>query len=57
MKFDPEQHHRQSIRLKGFDYTQLGAYFITIVTHEREHLFGEMENGEMKLSNLGLVAQ
>lgn len=34
-----EKHHRQSIRLKGWDYTQAGAYFITICTHQRECLF------------------
>src|SRR3990170_3199325 len=57
MKFDPQKHHRRSIRLKGYDYTQAGAYYITIVTHQREHLFGEVVNGEMKLNKLGLVAK
>jgi hypothetical protein len=42
MKFDPQIHQRRSIRLKGFDYTQAGAYFITIVTRQRECLFGEI---------------
>ncbi len=36
MKFDSEIHHRRSIRLKGYDYTQAGAYFITIVTCQRQ---------------------
>jgi len=57
MKFDPQKHHRRSIRLKGFDYTQSGAYYITIVAHQREHLFGEVVNGEMKLNKFGLVAK
>lgn len=57
MKFDPKKHHRRSIRLKGFDYTQAGAYYITIVTHQREHLFGEVVNGEMQLNKFGLVAK
>jgi REP element-mobilizing transposase RayT len=42
MTYDPERHHRRSIRLRGYDYTQPGAYFVTLVTHERECLFGEI---------------
>ena len=57
MKFDPKEHHRRSIRLQGYDYTQRGAYYITIVTHRRAHLFGEIINTEMKLSRFGLVAK
>ena len=40
--YDPEIHHRQSIRLKGYDYSQKGLYFITICTQNRKHLFGEI---------------
>ncbi len=40
-RHDPDKHHRRSIRLKGYDYTLPGAYFVTIVTHERELLFGD----------------
>jgi len=36
MKYDPTKHHRRSIRLKGYDYTQAGAYFVTICTQNRE---------------------
>ena len=36
---------RRSIRLKGYDYSQAGAYFITICTHERKHLFGKITVG------------
>jgi len=57
MKFDPEIHHRRSIRLKGYDYTQAGAYFITIVTWQRRHLFGEVVHGEMRLNKLGQIAR
>jgi putative transposase len=39
MTYDPNCHHRQSIRLHGYDYTQPGAYFVTICTHERQLLF------------------
>ena len=56
MKYDPQVHHRRSIRLKGYDYTQAGAYFITICSYQREHVFGEVVNGEMKLSVWGEIA-
>jgi REP element-mobilizing transposase RayT len=55
-KFDPQRHHRRSIRLKGFDYASAGAYFVTIVTHQRDTLFGEIINGEMQLNNFGHIA-
>lgn len=57
MIYNPQIHHRRSIRLKGYDYTQAGAYFITICSHQREHVFGEIVNGEMKLNKFGLVAK
>jgi putative transposase len=58
MKFDPKIHHRRSIRLQGYDYSQAGAYFVTMVTWQRECLFGEVVNGEMHLNNFGeIVAQ
>jgi len=53
MKYDPQKHHRRSIRLKGYDYSQAGAYFVTIVAWQREMLFGEIVNGEMVLNDLG----
>src|SRR5690606_8382257 len=39
-----------------YDYSQPGAYFITICTHQREHLFGEIVDGEMKLNEFGQIA-
>ncbi len=55
-KFDPAVHHRKSIRLRGYDYTQPGAYFVTMVTYQRDCLFGEIKNGEMTLSDFGVIA-
>ena len=55
MAYDPEKHHRRSIRLKGYDYTQPGAYFITICTQGRECLFGEIIDGEMHLNEAGQI--
>ena len=57
MKYDPEKHHRRSIRLKGYDYTQIGAYFVTVVTKNRECLFGEVIEGETRLNNAGQVIE
>ncbi len=55
-KFDPQKHHRKSIRLQGYDYSQAGAYFVTIVTYQRDCLFGKIENEEMQLNDFGKIA-
>jgi putative transposase len=55
MTYDPKIHHRRSIRLKGYDYTQPGAYFVTLVTYRRDEIFGEVVNGVMRLSPLGQI--
>ena len=57
MKYDPDKHHRRSIRLKGYDYSQPGAYFVTVVTQDRACLFGEIVDGEMQLNNSGQIAK
>jgi len=45
MKYNPKNHHRRSIRLRGYDYSQAGLYFITICCQNRECLFGEIAVG------------
>ena len=55
MRFDPKIHHRRSIRLKGYDYLQAGAYFVTIVAWRREMLFGEIVDGQMILNWHGQI--
>lgn len=57
MTFNSDIHHRRSIRLHGYDYTQAGAYFITICVHNRECLFGEVVDGEMRLNDAGRVVE
>lgn len=52
-KYDPKVHHRRSIRLKGYDYSQAGAYFVTTVTQDRESFFGEIRDGEMIFNDAG----
>jgi putative transposase len=54
-KFDPRIHHRRSIRLKGYDYSQPGAYFVTLVAHQRQSIFGEVANGVMHLNQYGEI--
>ncbi len=50
---DYPKHNRQSIRLQGYDYARAGAYFITVVAHDRTCLFGEIVNGEMRINECG----
>ncbi len=47
----------ESIRLPNYDYSQEGKYFITICTHNRQHLFGKIVNRKMQLSEFGKTAQ
>jgi putative transposase len=48
---------RRQLRLEGYDYTLAGAYFITVITHRRECLFGEVIDGEVVLSPYGEVVR
>ena len=56
-KFDPQKHHRRSIRLQGYDYASAGAYYVTIVAWQRECLFGEVINKEMQLNKVGKIVE
>lgn len=56
MAYDPRVHHRRSIRLRGYGYTQPGSYFVTMVTHRRAPLFGEIAGGKMRLNDWGKIA-
>jgi len=47
---------RRSIRLKGYDYTQSGGYFVTICTHQQTDLFGAVIDDEMRLNAYGQIA-
>jgi len=49
--------NRQSLRLKEYDYSQAGGYFVTICTRKSIHLFGEIKNGEMIINNLGRIVE
>ncbi len=55
MTFNPEIHHRRSIRLQGHDYSQNGAYFVTVCVNKKLELLGNIENGEMILNDAGMM--
>ena len=57
MTYNPEIHHRRSIRLRDFDYSSSGAYFISICTFGRECLFGEIVDGEMSMDDAGRIVE
>jgi REP element-mobilizing transposase RayT len=54
--FNPDIHHRRSIRLKDYDYSQPGAYFVTIAVYQRFPLFGEINGQTMFLNQYGEIA-
>ena len=56
-RYDPDVHRRGSVRLRGYDYSQAGAYFVTIVTQDRLCLFGDVVGGTMRLNGAGRLAQ
>ena len=51
--YNPEQHHRRSIRLQEYDYSQAGAYYVTICVRDKRCLFGEVVEGQMVLNEAG----
>jgi REP element-mobilizing transposase RayT len=57
MTINHPKYHRRSIRLKGYDYTQTGAYFVTIVTKDRQYLFGEIVDGKMRSNDAGRIVE
>ena len=57
MKYDPKIHHRKSIRLKGYDYSQAGYYFVTAAALNMQCIFGEIIGDEMRLSRFGEVVK
>jgi putative transposase len=56
MKPDPQNHRRRSIRLKGYDYAQPGAYFVTICTQGNVCVLGDIIGEVMHLSQCGQIA-
>ncbi len=56
-RYNSDKRHRRSIRLRGYDYNQPGAYFITIVTQGRMCLFGEAVDRQMVLNDVGQMVE
>ncbi len=54
---DNNKYNRHSIRVKNYDYSSPGTYFITICTYKRQCLFGEIVNGEMRLNEYGEIVR
>jgi len=48
---------RRVLRLRGYDYRWPGSYFVTICTHGRQSLFGNITNGCMNLNMPGRLVQ
>ncbi len=57
MKNSPEKHHRRSIRLKDYDYSRGGGYFLTLCTQNRQCIMGEVVNGKVVLNEIGVMAE
>ena len=56
MTMNPKQFpQRKSPRLQGYDYSQAGAYFVSICAHQRQLLFGTIQNGQLKYEALGQI--
>ena len=55
MPYNPDIHHRRFIRLKGYNYAQAGLYFVTICTHNRECLFGEIDANLLQPNHAGIM--
>jgi putative transposase len=50
------EHHRRSLRLRGYDYASLGAYFVTMCTRGHACVFGTVDGGRMHLNDVGRAA-
>jgi len=55
--YDPNVHHRRSVRLAGYDYSQCGAYFVTICAYNHKRLFGNIVNEKMQLNEIGVMVK
>jgi len=57
MAYDPEIHHRKSIRLRGYDYSAPGRYFVTICVQEKACLFGGIASCQIELNDYGRIVE
>jgi len=57
MTYNPKIHHRRSIRLKGYDYSKAGLYFITICVKNHQCLFGNIVENKIILNDAGYMVE
>jgi len=57
MSYDSDKHQPRSIRLKDYDYSQAGAYFVTMCTYGKGSIFGNVVGGEMQLNECDRVVE
>lgn len=57
MQYDPQLHHRRSVRLKGYDYAMAGAYFVTVVARDDVCLFGDVADEAVHLNDVGRITR
>lgn len=61
MVFNPEKHHRKGLRLKNYDYSEKGQYFLTLIVQHRKQLLGEIiresDINKMLLNNAGIMVE
>jgi len=57
MKYDPKIHHRRSIRLKGYDYSSPGAYYVTLCSLGKQCIFGRVLNDQMQENECGKIVR
>jgi putative transposase len=57
VRYDPKKHHRRSHRMKNYDYSRAGGYYLTMNTQYRKWLFGEVIDGVMQLSEAGKMVE
>lgn len=57
MPYNPKIHHRRSIRLKGYDYSQSGLYYITLSVKNMVCMFGEIVDHQMILNDAGRMIE
>ena len=56
-QYNPDIHHRRSIRLRDYDYSKEGLYFITLCVHKQLTMLGEIVDDEMKLNDKGIITK
>ena len=57
MTYNPDIHHRSSVRLKEYDYSLNGLYFITVCAQDKKCLFGKITDGTMRLNDAGRIVE